>query len=142
MGDSRVYGSVHQYKEHTSAHSGILILRVEASLMFANVDGFRTFILTKLSQNDDQINSGALSLDPIPVASADRIHTIIVDLSTTTHVDASAWDVLIDMVEDLHENRHIKVLYANPTPEVLESSVHYPFENDMHAHRFNTLDFI
>lgn len=96
---TRHYRNVKQYPEVERYH-GIVIVRIDAPLFFANAQNVR-----------DKIRKYRL-------ASSEDTRYFIIDLAPVSHIDTSALHILTDMYETYLE-RGQQLLFANPSLRVM-----------------------
>lgn len=97
-----VYRNVKQYPEAKQLE-GILIVRVDAPIYFANVTPLR-----------DALLKYELRLEKALEARGKRLEFIIMDLSPVTDIDASAVHFLQDWITQ-HQKRGVQPVFANPS---------------------------
>jgi len=94
--NSRVYRSTELYV-NAVPEPGIMVVRVDAPIIFANFPNIRQFIRTAIILNKDKIDDA----NNQGVAPPARIHSVIVDLSAVPYIDTSAIHLLHDFVDEL-----------------------------------------
>jgi len=117
--NSRVYRSTELYV-NAIPEPGILVVRVDAPIMFANFAQIRQFIRDQIVANKDKIEEAVAANSTPPL----RIHSVIVDLSAVPYVDTSAIHLLHDFVDELKAGGRrggpVQLLFANPTAKVIK----------------------
>jgi MFS superfamily sulfate permease-like transporter len=84
-----------------STEPGVLIVRPENGLFFANAAGFREAIIAELG------------------ASADPVQTVLIDLGATTDLDVPSADMLRELHEELH-GRDVGMMLTRVIAPVLQ----------------------
>ncbi|XAR58573.1 hypothetical protein NMG60_11014023 [Bertholletia excelsa] len=106
--DSMIYTSVDQYP-NANFTPGILILKIEAPIYFANSNYLRERISRWVDEKEDKLkSSGETSLQ-----------YVILDMGAVANVDTSGVSVL-DEVKKSIERRGLKLVLANPGGEVMK----------------------
>jgi len=117
--NSRVFRSTELYS-NAIPEDGILVVRVDAPIIFANFPQIRQFIRTQIIVNKDAIED-AVSRNATPPL---RVHSVIVDLSAVPYIDTSAIHLLHDFVDELRAGGRrggpVQLLFANPTAAVIK----------------------
>jgi sulfate transporter 4 len=108
---SAVYRNIKQYPE-AERYDGIVIVRVDAPIYFANMDNIRSKLLkyeSKASEESTTRNGG-------------EVKFVILEMSPNSHVDSSALHVLHEMVK-MYNQRDVQLVLANPNVKVMEKLV-------------------
>ena len=84
---------------------GIVVIRVNAPLYFANAQNIR-----------DKIRKYRLAAED---KTGEDIKFLIIDLTPCSHIDVSALHIFEDMVDN-YKSRNQQLCFSNPTAEVLE----------------------
>jgi len=117
--NSRVYRSTELYV-NAVPEPGILVVRVDAPIVFANFSNIREFVRGQIVANKDTIEEANLN----GTAPPERLHSVIFDLSAVPYVDTSAIHLLHDFVDELkgggRRGGPVQLLFANPTAAVLK----------------------
>jgi sulfate transporter 4 len=108
---SNVYRNIKQYP-NAERYDGIVIVRIDAPIYFANTDNIRT----KLTKYEKAAEEDLAARD------SGEVKFVLVELSPVSHVDSSALHILHDMIESYNE-RGIQMLFSNPSVSVMESFV-------------------
>lgn len=106
--DTTIYRSRNLYPD-AEIIPGIMMLRIDAPLFFANIEGVSDHIREKLARIRRQ-NADATKPD---------IKFVIIDMSPVTDLDATALHFLGDLVEELHAE-NVGLALANPGKRELE----------------------
>lgn len=86
---------------------GILVLRIDAPIFFANVEGIQEYLQEQLEQGKaEQIRRGA------------PVRFVIIDMSPSPDIDIAGVHLLEDLIEQLRGERADLIL-ANPSRSVL-----------------------
>jgi sulfate transporter 4 len=99
-----VYRNIKQYPD-AETFDGIVVIRVNAPLYFANADNVR-----------DKVRKYRLAAE---TASGEDIKFLIIDLTPCSHIDVTALHVLEDM-DDNYKSRNQQLVFSNPGTKVLE----------------------
>ncbi|GKY99554.1 hypothetical protein MPSEU_000909700 [Mayamaea pseudoterrestris] len=99
-----VYRNVKEYQD-AETFDGIVVIRVNAPLYFANAENIR-----------DKIRKYRLAAEE---KSGEDLKFLIVDLTPCSHIDVSALHVLMDM-NDNYKSRNQQLCFSNPCLTVLE----------------------
>ena len=101
-----IYRNIKMYPD-AEHPAGMLLLRIDASIFFANVEGIRDYLADKL-QTDKAEHERA----------GDPVHYVIMDLSPSPDIDIAGVHLIENLVADL-ERDGIKLILANPSKDVL-----------------------
>ncbi|KAL4457420.1 hypothetical protein ABPG75_012285 [Micractinium tetrahymenae] len=104
-----VYRSVAMYPE-AEPQPGVLLLRVDAQLYFANIEGVRDYVTQAIEQRR---SAGDKSGDPVRV--------VVLDLAPVTDIDATGIHFLDDLVDELRHEGGVALVLGNPSQRVLLS---------------------
>lgn len=119
IGNSRVYRSTELYV-NAVPEPGILVVRVDAPIIFANFPPVRQYVRTQIIQNKDQIEEARFNSIEAPL----RLHSVIIDLSAVPYIDTSAIHLLHDFVDELKAGGRrggpVQLLFANPNAAVIK----------------------
>jgi sulfate transporter 4 len=108
---SNVYRNVKQYPL-AERYDGIVIVRIDAPIYFANTDNIRTkFAKYEKAAEDD-----------LAARNSGEVKFVLLELSPVSHIDSSALHILHDMIESYNE-RGIQMLFSNPSVSVMETLV-------------------
>jgi sulfate transporter 4 len=108
---SNVYRNIKQYPL-AERYDGIVIVRIDAPIYFANTDNIRTKFAKYEKTAEEELaarNSG-------------EVKFMLLELSPVSHIDSSALHILHDMIESYNE-RGIQMLFSNPSVSVMEMLV-------------------
>lgn len=108
---SNVYRNIKQYPL-AERYDGIVIVRIDAPIYFANTDNVRT----KLTKYEKAAEEELAARD------SGEVKFVLVELSPVSHVDSSALHILHDMIESYNE-RGIQMLFSNPSVAVMDSFI-------------------
>ncbi|KAK4480469.1 hypothetical protein RD792_013542 [Penstemon davidsonii] len=103
-----VYRNTQQYPE-AYTYNGIVIVRVDAPIYFANI----SFIKDRLREYEIDVD-GPIRRGP----EVTRIHFVIIELAPVTYIDSSAVQALKDLHQE-YKSRNIQIAISNPNREVL-----------------------
>ena len=106
---SNVYRNIKQYP-NAERYDGIVIVRIDAPIYFANTDNIRTK-LTKYQKAAEE---------ELAARDSGEVKYVLIELSPVSHVDSSALHILHDMIESYNE-RGIQMLFSNPSVSVMDS---------------------
>eukprot|EP00879_Flechtneria_rotunda_P029877 GHRR01032340.1.p1 GENE.GHRR01032340.1~~GHRR01032340.1.p1 ORF type:complete len:328 (+),score=110.47 GHRR01032340.1:1181-2164(+) len=107
VGKSNVYRSVERYPDaHTMP--GIVALRLDAPLFFANTVHFNQRIYDHLKQGDIQAREAGLP----------GVKFLVVDLSPVTRSDSSGAHMIYDLAVDL-ANKGVQLVLSNPRHKLI-----------------------
>ena len=98
-----VYRNVKQYP-HAETFDGIVLVRVDAPLYFANTQNVRE----KLDKYEQLAASGKTV-----------VKYIILELSPVSHVDSSALHILSDLIDN-YKDRDVQLCLSNPSVRVMD----------------------
>ena len=90
---SEIYRNVDRFSE-IKTEEDILILRFDASLFFANIEYFRSYLFNEISNENN------------------KVKVVILDASAIADIDSTASLILIDIIKEL-KNSNIKVMMAS-----------------------------
>jgi SulP family sulfate permease len=118
--DSEHYSSIEHHPENREIE-GVLILRVESSIMYFNAENILELVNTKLEKRKD-------------------IRLVILDLSPSPYVDVSGSKMLVDLAKSL-EQKNIQFKVAEPLSDVRVMLRKLGIENIIgHVSRRNSVD--
>ncbi|PIN04325.1 Sulfate/bicarbonate/oxalate exchanger SAT-1 and related transporters (SLC26 family) [Handroanthus impetiginosus] len=103
-----VYRNVQQYPE-AYTYNGIVIVRIDAPMYFANTSCIKDRLREYEIQPDGSIKRG-------PEVS--RVHFVIIEMAPTTYIDSSAVQALKDLYQE-YKSRNIQIAISNPNRDVL-----------------------
>lgn len=103
-----VYRNTQQYPE-AYTYNGIVIVRVDAPIYFANI----SYIKDRLREYEIE-GDGSTRRGP----EVTRVHFVIMEMAPITYVDSSAVQALKDFHQE-YKSRGIQIAISNPNPEVL-----------------------
>ncbi|KAL9351618.1 hypothetical protein Peur_054298 [Populus x canadensis] len=103
-----VYRNIQQYPE-AYTYNGIVIVRVDAPIYFANI----SFIKDRLREYEADVDKSARHGPEV-----ERIHFLILEMSPITYIDSSAVQALKDLHQE-YKSRDIEICIANPNQDVL-----------------------
>ncbi|XP_038690887.1 sulfate transporter 4.1, chloroplastic-like isoform X1 [Tripterygium wilfordii] len=103
-----VYRNTQQYPE-AYTYNGIVIVRVDAPIYFANI----SYIKDRLREYELDVDKSS-SRGP----EVERIHFVIIEMAPVTYIDSSAIQALKDLHEE-YKSRDIQIAISNPNREVL-----------------------
>lgn len=105
-----IYRNIQQYPE-AYTYNGIVIVRVDAPIYFANI----SYIKDRLREYESKSElDGSMRRGP----EVERVHFVIIEMSPVTYVDSSAVQALKDLYHE-YKSRGIQIVIANPKREVL-----------------------
>ncbi|KAJ8436499.1 hypothetical protein Cgig2_003197 [Carnegiea gigantea] len=105
-----IYRNIQQYPE-AYAYNGIVIVRVDAPIYFANI----SYIKDRLREYESKSElDGSMRRGP----EVERVHFVIIEMSPVTYIDSSAVQALKDLYHE-YKSRGIQIVIANPKREVL-----------------------
>ncbi len=102
------YRNIKNYGQ-AEVYDGILLVRVDAPIYFANIQNVRDKVLKYVRRATNDLK------DP-------KLHYIIIEMSAVAHVDTSALHILQDMVKT-YRKIDIKMCFTNPSKKVMERLV-------------------
>lgn len=119
VGDSQVYRSVDLYS-NAIPEEGILVVRIDAPIIFANFAHVRQFIRNHIIANKDLIEEAVAAAQPsVPT----RIYAVVLDLSAVPYIDTSAIHLLHDLFNELkaggRRGGRVQLMFANPNAAVI-----------------------
>ncbi|RAL54835.1 hypothetical protein DM860_013531 [Cuscuta australis] len=103
-----VYRNIQQYPE-AYTYNGIVVVRVDAPIYFANISYIKDRLREYEITNDGSSRHG-------PEVS--RVYFVIVEMAPVTYIDASAVQALKDLYQE-YKSRDIQLAISNPNQEVL-----------------------
>ncbi|XP_010669813.2 probable sulfate transporter 4.2 isoform X1 [Beta vulgaris subsp. vulgaris] len=103
-----IYRNVQQYPEAYTYH-GIVLVRVDAPIYFANTSYIKDRLREYESNPDQSIRRGP---------EVEQIYFVILELSPVTYIDSSAVQALRDLYNE-YKSRGIQIVISNPNQEVL-----------------------
>jgi sulfate transporter 4 len=101
-----IYRNVKQYVDAESPR-GLVLLRIDAPIFFANIEGIKDFLLAKLAKRRAEAERHGA-----------RVRFVVVDLSPSPTIDYAGALFLEELVADLKRDA-VRLLLANPTTGVL-----------------------
>ena len=103
--------------EKAEKHPGVLIMRMEATIFFANCGYFKETVL-------HEVNSTPLASGEVNCYS--KVHAVIIDASCWTDLDLPSTKALLDLRDRLHK-QHVMLLVAGAMGQVHEklSTTHF-----------------
>lgn len=107
---TRVYRSIHQYPE-AETHEGIVIMRIDAPIYFANVD----FIKDKLRECE-ALSTAAHQEGRL----RGIVRFFVIEMTPVFSIDSSGIHSLLEIVKEF-ESRDIKLVVSNPNGGVMKS---------------------
>ncbi|KAK8506207.1 hypothetical protein V6N13_002843 [Hibiscus sabdariffa] len=106
--NSTVYRNIEQYPDANNVH-GVLILKIDAPIYFANSSYLRERITRWIDEEEDKLKStGETSLQ-----------YVILDMTAVGNIDTSGISML-EEVKKTTDRREIKLVLANPGAEVMK----------------------
>ncbi|XP_050210633.1 sulfate transporter 4.1, chloroplastic-like isoform X2 [Mercurialis annua] len=105
-----VYRNLQQYPEAYS-YNGIVIVRVDAPIYFANI----SYIKERLREYEVDVDKSSRRGPEV-----ERIYFVILEMAPVTYVDSSAVQALKDLYHE-YKSRDIQIAISNPNREVLLS---------------------
>lgn len=136
------YRNVKQYPD-AEQYDGIVLVRVDAPIYFANSQHVRDKITKYYHRADDKLagkqnnsfDEESRDSDPLKLESqADEIlevRFVILELSPVSHIDTSALHMLQDMHSMLRDEKGIQLCVANPNPRVMMKLVKSGFVEEL-----------
>ncbi|KAK9282914.1 hypothetical protein L1049_011139 [Liquidambar formosana] len=103
-----VYRNIQQYPEAYTYH-GIVIVRVDAPMYFANI----SYIKDRLREYEVDIDKSTRRGPEV-----ERVYFVIIEMAPVTYIDSSAVQALKDLHQE-YKSRDIQIAIANPNREVL-----------------------
>ncbi|KAF7131990.1 hypothetical protein RHSIM_Rhsim09G0158600 [Rhododendron simsii] len=103
-----IYRNVQQYPE-AYTYNGIVIVRIDAPLYFANT----SYIKDRLREFELEVDNSTKRGPDV-----ERVYFVIVEMAPVTYIDSSAAQVLKDLHQE-YKSRDIQTAIANPNREVL-----------------------
>jgi sulfate transporter 4 len=103
-----VYRNIKQYPEAKQPDNGLLVIRIDSPIYFANVTTIR-----------DSLQRYELRLEKSLAERGRKLEFIIIDMSPVSDIDASAVHFLTDWIDD-HKRRGIQTVFANPSRQVIQ----------------------
>lgn len=91
------------YKD-ASPVPGMLLLRIDAPLYFANVEAVKEYIRSKLDAEQR----------------LQTVHVLLLDLAPVTDIDSTALHFLMDFIDELRD-RGVRLALSNPTHQALQA---------------------
>ncbi|XP_047328069.1 sulfate transporter 3.1-like [Impatiens glandulifera] len=119
--NSMIYRSVDQYPNQNKV-PGLLILRIDAPIYFANASYLRERVLRWIDDEEDKIK---LSGD-----TATTLQYVVLDFSAVGNIDTSGISML-EEVKKTFERRGLKLVLANPGGEVMKKLNKAKFVEEM-----------
>ncbi|XP_057522379.1 probable sulfate transporter 4.2 [Amaranthus tricolor] len=105
-----IYRNVQQYPEAYTYH-GIVVVRVDAPMYFANTSYIKDRLREYESNRDGSIKRGP---------EVEQVYFVILELSPVTYIDSSAAQALKDLYHE-YKARGIQIVISNPNQEVLKT---------------------
>ncbi|KAL7588187.1 sulfate transporter 4.1, chloroplastic [Lactuca sativa] len=106
-----VYRNIQQYPE-AYTYNGIVIVRIDAPLYFANT----SFIKDRLREYEIAVDQSGSRRGP----EVERIYFLILEMAPVTYADSSAVQALKELYQE-YKSRNIQIAIANPNGDVLET---------------------
>ncbi|CBI31747.3 unnamed protein product, partial [Vitis vinifera] len=103
-----VYRNIQQYPEAYTYH-GIVIVRIDAPIYFANISHIKERLQEYEMKNDGSTRRGP---------EVESVYFVILEMSPVTYVDSSAVQALKDLYHE-YKSRDIQIAISNPNREVL-----------------------
>ena len=103
-----VYRNIKMY-ENAKAPAGMLLLRIDAPIFFANVETIKDFVRSRVAKSKREDTDSMI-----------HIQYVILDLSPVTDIDATGIHFLNDFIDELRE-QGIRFAMANPSKQVLQA---------------------
>ncbi|CAA0809402.1 Sulfate transporter 4.1- chloroplastic [Striga hermonthica] len=103
-----VYRNIQQYPE-TYTYNGIVIVRIDAPIYFANI----SYIKDRLREYEIEPD-GSFKRGP----GVTRVHFVIIEMAPITYIDSSAVQALKDLHQE-YKSRNIQIAISNPNRDVL-----------------------
>lgn len=101
-----IYRNVKQYTDAESPR-GLVLLRIDAPIFFANIEGIKDFLFAKLAKRRAEAERHGA-----------RVRFVVVDLSPSPTIDYAGALFLEELVADLKRDG-VRLMLANPTTGVL-----------------------
>uniref|UniRef100_A0A383W800 STAS domain-containing protein n=1 Tax=Tetradesmus obliquus TaxID=3088 RepID=A0A383W800_TETOB len=108
LGKSNVYRSVQKYPGAETI-PGIVIVRLDAPLFFANTNHFENSIADHLAAGQGLAEEAGL---------VSGVRFLVLDLSPVTRSDSSGAHMLLDLAKELQE-KGVQLVLANPTDQLM-----------------------
>ncbi|KAK1399088.1 Sulfate transporter 3.1 [Heracleum sosnowskyi] len=106
--ESKIYRSIDQYPNADNV-DGILILKIDAPIFFANSSYLRERILRRINEEEDKLKSSGKS----------GLKYVILDMGGVADIDTSGTSML-EEVKATTDKRGLKLVVANPGGEVIK----------------------
>ncbi|KAL4533882.1 hypothetical protein Ndes2437B_g03200 [Nannochloris sp. 'desiccata'] len=103
---TNIYRNIKMYPDAENP-PGMLCLRIDASIFFANVEGIRDYLTDKLQTGKDEHERAG-----------DPVHFVIIDLSPSPDIDIAGVHLLHEIISELKSDG-IRLILANPSKNVL-----------------------
>ncbi|KAL9226094.1 hypothetical protein vseg_001944 [Gypsophila vaccaria] len=103
-----IYRNTQQYPE-AYTYNGIVVVRVDAPMYFANTSFIKDRLREYESNIDDFMRRGP---------EVEQVHFVIIEMSPVTYIDSSAAQALKDLYHE-YKSRGIQIVIANPNRDVL-----------------------
>lgn len=103
-----VYRNIQQYPEAYTYH-GIVIVRIDAPIYFANISHIKERLQEYEMKNDGSTRRGP---------EVESVYFVILEMSPVTYVDSSAVQALKDLYHE-YKSRDVQIAISNPNREVL-----------------------
>ena len=118
---STVYRNIKQYPQ-AERYDGIVIVRIDAPIYFANTDNIRSKLIKyEEAAKDELVGKGGGDKD---------VKFIILELSPVSYIDSSALHILQVMVGD-YKAQGIQIIITNPSVSVMEALVRSKVADDI-----------
>lgn len=98
-----IYRNVKMYPD-AETPAGMVLLRIDAPIYFANVEGIKDYLLERLQWGREQ--------------QRDKVKFVIIDLSPSPDIDIAGLHYFEELIEDLKRDG-VRLLLANPSKSVL-----------------------
>ncbi|KAM7492091.1 hypothetical protein LguiA_035012 [Lonicera macranthoides] len=103
-----IYRNIQQYPE-AYAYNGIVIVRIDAPIYFANI----SYIKDRLREFELEVDASRRHGPEV-----ERVYFVVIEMAPVTYIDSSAVQALKDLHQE-YRSRDIQVAISNPNREVL-----------------------
>jgi sulfate transporter 4 len=130
------YRNVKQYPD-SECYDGIVMVRVDAPIYFANVQHVREKIQKYYQRAEETLHRGKeerqeQGLEEHAInCEVQRVKFVIIDLTPVGHIDTSALHALHELSSAFQKNHEIQLCLADPNPRVMHRLVSSGFADEI-----------